>query len=114
MITKQGIFIYTIDGDLLSLRYFWNNENWNKCKQNRSKCDEYDINKSENVNIKNYKTLIQEVLNKEFSDSFYSLPSPNFQTIFENCDINYDDPYKKLLSLTRGVDNSINLSKDYF
>ncbi len=109
LITKQGIFIYTIDSDLLSLRYFWNNEdwnnNWNKCKQNRSK----DGDDNDDIN-NDYKTLIQEVLKKEFSKSF-SLPSPNFLAIFENCDINDDDPYKKLLLLAKGADNSINLYK---
>ncbi|CAG8523211.1 9810_t:CDS:2 [Funneliformis mosseae] len=101
LITKRGIFIYTIDGDLLTLRYFWNNENWNdnwiKHKRTGSKVDIND--------------LIQKVLNKEFSDSFSSLPSPNFMVIFENCDVNnLDDPYEIVL-FVKSLDNPINLYK---
>ncbi|CAI2183477.1 19376_t:CDS:2, partial [Funneliformis geosporum] len=101
LITKRGIFIYTISGDLLTLRYFWNDENWNdiweRSKQSESKIDIND--------------LIQELLNNEFSDSFPSLPSPNFIIIFENCDVNnLDDPYEKVL-FVKSLDNPINLYK---
>ncbi len=115
LITKQGIFIYTIDEDkyILSLRYFWNNkdwnDNWNEYKQNRSKNNENDINKSKNVDNKNYKTLIREVLNNEFSDSLSSLPSPNFTTIFENCENDPDDLYEKFERLLKSMDDQIDL-----
>src|SRR6266542_1482662 len=133
LITKRGIFIYTIDKDLLSLRYFWSNEEWNKnwIEYNKKifKGNQVDNNKKifeeiQNDNNKihedynNYKNLFRNVLNKEFSDSSSSLPPPNFISIFENC-YTMTDPQKNdpivvavnLLLFIKRVDNPINLYK---
>jgi len=75
---------------LLSLRYFWNNGDLN---------DQYEQ--------KNYKIILGKVLSNEFSNSFSSLPSPNFSTIFKNCDTNDPDNHYELLK--KSLDNPINL-----
>ncbi|CAB4436776.1 unnamed protein product [Rhizophagus irregularis] len=58
LITKHGIFIYTVYEDLIRLRYFWMK------------------------NIMNDDT-IQELLNKEFISTHNSLPLPNLEDILK-------------------------------
>jgi hypothetical protein len=73
LITKQGIFIYTVE-DSLKLRYFWNNKYWSS---------------------RDY----QKMLNDEFNDLQTSLPSPNFINIFRMIENrkDEDEEYKALI-----------------
>ncbi|CAB5376317.1 unnamed protein product [Rhizophagus irregularis] len=73
LITKQGIFIYTVE-DSLKLRYFWNNKYWSS---------------------RDY----QKMLNDEFNDLQTSLPSPNFINIFRMIENrkDKDEEYKALI-----------------
>src|SRR5581483_4982749 len=77
LITKYGIFVYTIVDDFLRLRYFWRND----VNNNYEWVDTFDI---------------QKCLNDEFNDSRSSLPPPNFKSIFKNININ-DAEYKELI-----------------
>ncbi len=118
LITKRGIFIYTIDKDLLSLRYFWSNEEWNKNWIEYNK----KIFEGKTQDDNDYMNLFRNVLNKEFSNSS-SLPTPNFSFIFENCYMTDSDvPSVKndpivvavnLLLIIKRVDNPINLYKGF-
>jgi len=102
LITSKGIFIYTVvenDEGRLKLRYFWSNEKWNiYYKDSKNTIDDRD----------DYKPLIQEILDNEFNDFVFSLPSPNFITIFENFNDEYDFHKELVLSI---INDPVEFSK---
>ena len=94
LITREGIFIYTVVENFLTLRYFWSNEKWNDYYGKYKKLKVSRDGQVDDYLEKNYKELIKEILSKEFDDASTSLPSPNFVNIFEEF---YKTEYKELV-----------------
>ncbi|CAB4475280.1 unnamed protein product [Rhizophagus irregularis] len=83
LISRKGIFIFTINEDGIRLRYFWNNDEWNDIYKKFfvkfiEKHGEIHDNNFTNFTNKHYKPLIGRILKNEFDDSKHSIPLQKF------------------------------------